>query len=145
MRLVIDANILFAALIKDSSTTQLLINDNLQLFAPEFLFEEFAKYKDYILKKTHRAKENFKEFYNLLEQKITIISKDVIDPFLEQADEISPDPKDTVYLALCLAINSDFWSNDKKLKEKQDLVEILTTEEIINKVSSIKDEKDLDK
>jgi len=145
MRLVIDANILFAALIKDSSTTQLLINDNLQLFAPEFLFEEFAKYKDYILKKTHRTKENFKEFYNFLEQKITIISKDVIDPFLEQADEISPDPKDTVYLALCLAINSDFWSNDKKLKEKQDLVEILTTEEIINKVSSIKDEKDLDK
>ena len=71
--------------------------------------------------------------------------KDEIDPFLEQAEEISPDPKDTVYLALCLAINSNFWSNDKKLKENQDLVEVLTTEEIINKVSSLKDEKDLEK
>jgi len=39
MRLVIDANVLFAALIKDSSTAQLLINDKLQFFAPEFLFE----------------------------------------------------------------------------------------------------------
>ena len=145
MRLIIDANVLFAALIKDSSTAQLLISDKFKFFAPEFLFEEFAKYEDYILKKTHRTKENFKEFYNLLKQKITIISKDEIDPFLEQAEEISPDPKDTVYLALCLAINSNFWSNDKELKEKQDLVEVLTTEEIINKVSSLKDEKEQEK
>jgi len=49
MRLIIDANVLFAALIKDSSTAQLLINDKLQFFAQEFLFEEFAKYEDYIL------------------------------------------------------------------------------------------------
>ena len=44
MRLIIDANILFSALIKDSSTAKLLIDDKLKLYAPEFLFEEFAKY-----------------------------------------------------------------------------------------------------
>jgi len=50
MRLIVDANILFAALIKDSSTAQLLVNVELKFYAPEFLFEEFAKYEDYLLK-----------------------------------------------------------------------------------------------
>lgn len=42
MRLVLDANILFAALIKDSLTAELIIKDELQLYAPEFLLDEFA-------------------------------------------------------------------------------------------------------
>ena len=58
MRLVIDANILFATLIKNSLTAKLLLNDKLKFYAPEFLFEEFAKYEDYLLNKTHRTKEN---------------------------------------------------------------------------------------
>ena len=66
MKLVIDANILFAALIKEGPTAELLISDKLQLFAPEFLFTEFSKYEELILKKTHRTKEEFNEFLELL-------------------------------------------------------------------------------
>ena len=61
MRLIVDANILFSALIKDSSTAKILVDDKFKLYAPEFLFEEFAKYEDYILKKTNRTKENSKK------------------------------------------------------------------------------------
>ena len=57
MKLVVDANVLFAALIKEGSTAELLISDKLQLFAPEFLFTEFSKYEELILKKTHRSKK----------------------------------------------------------------------------------------
>ncbi len=53
LKLVIDANILFAALIKGGLTAELIISDELQLFAPEFLLEEFSKYQDIILEKTH--------------------------------------------------------------------------------------------
>jgi predicted nucleic acid-binding protein len=42
MRLIVDANILFSALIKDSSTAKILVDDRLKFYAPEFLFEEFA-------------------------------------------------------------------------------------------------------
>ena len=142
MRLVIDANILFAALIKESTTAEILLHENIKFFAPEFLFKEFAKYEDYILEKTHRSKENFKDFYELLQKKIIIVPKDDINPKLVKVKEISPDPKDTLYLALCLAINSMLWSNDKDLKEQQDLVRIITTKEIIDKVNSFKDEKE---
>ena len=70
MRLVVDANILFAALIKDSATSELLTNDNLHFYSPEFLFEEFLKYENYILKKTHRSKADFEQYYSFLKRKL---------------------------------------------------------------------------
>ncbi|MFX1575487.1 MAG: PIN domain-containing protein [Promethearchaeota archaeon] len=51
MKLNVDANILFAALIKEGLTAELLLSDKLQLFTPEFLLTEFSKYKDLIPKK----------------------------------------------------------------------------------------------
>jgi len=52
MDLVIDANILFAALIKRNITTELLFREHLHLYAPEFIFAEFDKYRDLLKKKT---------------------------------------------------------------------------------------------
>ena len=61
MDLVVDANILFAALIKDGITAKLLFLDDLHLYAPEFLLDEFNKHRNYLLNKTHRTKEDFNE------------------------------------------------------------------------------------
>jgi len=138
MRLVVDANILFAALIKEGSTAELLISDKLQLFAPEFLFSEFTKYEELILKKTHRSNEEFNEFLELLKEQITIVPKKEITPFIDKAEKISPDPKDTVYLALAFALKSNVWSNDKKLKEGQNKIIVLSTEELIEKTNLLK-------
>ena len=138
MKLVVDANILFAALINEGSTAELLISDKLQLFAPEFLFEEFSKYEELILKKTHRSNEDFNQFLELLKDQITIVPKKEITPFIDKAEKISPDPKDTIYLALALALKSNVWSNDKKLKEGQSKVNVLSTEELIEKTNLLK-------
>ena len=61
-------------------------------------------------------------------------------PFLKKAELISPDPKDLVYTACALATNSKIWSNYKKLKEDQEEIEVITTEELLNKVRIIKKE-----
>ena len=37
MKLVVDANILIAALLKDATTRELLLKEELELFAPEHL------------------------------------------------------------------------------------------------------------
>ena len=68
MRLVVDGNILFATLIKESLTAELLLSDKLTLFTPEFLFDEFAKYEQYILEKIKRSKTNtqFLDIFNVL-------------------------------------------------------------------------------
>jgi len=138
MKLILDANILFAALIKEGLTAELLISDKLQLFAPEFLLIEFSKYKDLILKKTRRNEQDFKQFLDLLKDQITIVPKKVITPFIDKTDKISPDPKDTVYLALAIAIKANIWSNDKKLKQSQTKINVFSTEELLKKTEFIK-------
>ena len=135
MKLIVDANILFAGLIKEGSTAELLISDKLQLFAPEFLFAEFTKYKDVILRKTHRNEEEFNNFLETLKEQISVVPKKEITPFMDEADKISPDPKDTIYLALAIALKSNIWSNDGKLKQGQDKITIYSTVELIKKTN----------
>ena len=48
----------------------------------------------------------------ILSEYITIISREEIIPFMESAEKLSPDPNDSTYFALALAINSEIWSND---------------------------------
>ena len=84
MKLVVDSNILFAPLIKEGSNAELLISDKLQLFAPGFLFTEFAKYEELILKKTHRSSKEFNQFLDLLQEQITIIPKKETSPFIDK-------------------------------------------------------------
>ena len=70
-----------------------------------------------------------------MKEQITIIPKKEIIPFMEEAEEVSPDPKDTVYLALAIALQASVWSNDKKLKEGQNKITVLSTEEVIAKTN----------
>lgn len=73
MDLVIDANILFSLLIKKGKTEELLFKDTINLFAPEFLFDEFEKYRDYIKKKTKRKDSEFDTLMITLRKRIRII------------------------------------------------------------------------
>lgn len=130
MDLVIDANILFAALIKKSGTSDMLFKH--KLYAPEFIFVEFKKYKDELKEKTHRNEEDFNELFDIFERTVVLIPKEEIETFITKAEKISPDQKDTSYLALALKLNCAIWSNDKPLKEKQKEVKVFSTSELIN-------------
>jgi predicted nucleic acid-binding protein len=129
MELVVDANILFAALIKDSYTSELMFNDNLKLYAPDFLVTEFMKYEDLILRKTGRSRESFIEIMHCLNAVITTIPEEEILPFFEQAKSISPDENDIMYFALALKLKCGIWSNDNRLKH-QNLVKIYSTQDV---------------
>lgn len=129
MELVVDANILFAALIKVSVTSDLIVENSLTLNSVEFLFTEFEKYKNLIKEKTERTEEEFKQFMEILQKKIKLIPYEEIEPFVEEAEKICPDPKDVQYFALALKLNCGIWTNDKKLK-KQDKVKIYLTKDV---------------
>ena len=132
MNLVVDANILFAALIKESQTIELMFNENINLFAPEFLFEEFAKYKEEIIKKTKRTETELKEVLDMLKSIITFIPKEEFEEFLREAIRISPDKNDIQYIALALKLKLPIWSNDKELKNKQNKIKVYHTKELMN-------------
>ncbi|HMF32859.1 MAG TPA: PIN domain-containing protein [Candidatus Lokiarchaeia archaeon] len=123
-----DANIFIAALIKNSVTSDLLVEDTIRLYTPEFLLEEFEKYKEEILEKTHRSPENYKNFLEILMRRIEFIPREELDPFLAEAENISPDPKDTIYFAIALRIGARIWSNDKRFHDQKRVRIISTTE-----------------
>ena len=131
MDLVVDANILFAALIKDGTTAKLLFLDDLHLYAPEFLLDEFNKHRNYLLNKTHRTKEDFNEILEVLACRIIFIPLEDIEQYLEKADKISPDPDDSIYFAIALKIGASIWTNEKRLL-KQNIVNIYTTSDILD-------------
>jgi predicted nucleic acid-binding protein len=121
---------LFAALIKESTTSSLFLVDGLEFFAPGFLFDEFEKYKDVILEKTSRSEDKFFKYLDLLKRTITTVSERDFKDFLGEFTSISPDPKDVPYLALAKNLKAVIWSNDKDLKENQDAIEVVTTPEL---------------
>ncbi|MBS3163611.1 hypothetical protein J4427_02885 [Candidatus Woesearchaeota archaeon] len=130
MDLVIDANILFSILIKYENNEDLLFQEDLHIFAPEFLFEEFEKYKSLILEKTEREEKDFDKFLGILKKKIKIIPNEEIELIIEEAKSICPDEKDIDYFALALKLKCGIWSNDKELKE-QNKIKVYSTNDLI--------------
>ncbi|HLD97209.1 MAG TPA: PIN domain-containing protein [Candidatus Nanoarchaeia archaeon] len=129
MRLVVDANALFSALIKDGLTAELLFDASLSLYAPEFFVEEFIKYSKLILTKTSRTEDEFVQILHLLKEVITVVLKESYSEFEKQAEAVSPDKKDAAYFALALKLKCGIWSNDKRLKDQKE-VEVYSTAEI---------------
>jgi len=130
MDLITDTNILFFILIKSGKTEDLLFENKLNLFAPEFIFEEFKKYENLILQKSERNKEDFDYLLSLLKKKIRTIPNKETEEYIEEASTLSHDIKDIDYFALALKFNCPIWSNDKELKKQRRII-IYSTEDLI--------------
>ncbi len=131
MKLVVDANILFAALIKDNHTRHLLLRPDLELYIPEYLFDEFKKHIITLTSKTGLTEPELDELLDslLTVDQIHIVAFEDFEKLLPKAESTSPDLADAPYLALCLHLHCLLWSNDARLKE-QKLVKVITTPEL---------------
>ncbi len=133
MLLVVDANVLFSAVIKQDRTAELFFSDWLELITPEFIISEIRKYSDEILLKSHRSGEELNKFLLILEDKIDIIPSSELKPFLAEAELCCPDQKDVQYFAAALKYSCGLWSNDRALK-KQDKVRVFSTSELLTEL-----------
>jgi len=131
MILVVDANILFSALLKNSLTSELLFEENLKLYTADFIIDEFFKYEQILLKRTHRTRIDFIMMLHQLKEIVTVIPETEYASFIKDAKSISPDEKDMIYFALALKLKCGIWSNDKRLKS-QNHIKIYSTAEVAN-------------
>ncbi len=132
MRLVIDTNILIAALIKKSVTREIIIHPNMEYLVSEFAFQEAEKYKQEILQKTGLTTEEFDTLFEQLKDKLALIPDEEIQ-FKDKAQEIMrpSDIKDSIFIAIALSTENDgIWSEDKHF-EKQNVVRIWKTRDLI--------------
>ena len=132
---VIDANILFSALI-GSRTFYLDVIKNFDLYTPDFVLKEIEKYEALILKKTRLTKPELNSFLIRLFKGITILPAIVIDKeSRKEAFELcrGVDEKDTPYIALAIQLDIPLLTNDKKLfngLKKKGFSNIILFEEI---------------
>jgi len=138
MKIVVDANIIFSALIK-GNPVYIKILSNVDAYAPDFIFIELEKYEKRILKKTSN-RQRIKEIIYKVFKKISIIPKIALrKASIKKAYSLCKDidEKDTPYVALTIELDAYLWTNDKKLinnlKEKG-FSKVLTTEELIKMV-----------
>jgi len=137
MNIIIDSNILFSALIKDSITRKIILEyDGFFLF-PEFIFEEMEKHKDKLFKKSGMSSMDFDRLLNLILKKVSIVPNEALYPYRKEALEIIEDidPDDVIFIACALVHpDSTIWSDDKRLKN-QTKVRIMNTKEMMEKLN----------
>ncbi|MBN2141979.1 hypothetical protein JW711_01495 [Candidatus Woesearchaeota archaeon] len=133
MKLVIDANIVMAMLIRPGKSLDLCYLRNLELYAPKLLFLELAKNSHLIIKKSILDENQFRIFFNKIAEKIMVIPEEEYLTYREYAKLICPDPKDLEYFALALYLKCGIWSNEKKLKQ-QDHIKVYATHDLMKKL-----------
>ncbi len=122
MKVTIDANVFFSALIKDGFTRSLMIKSDFTLYAPTFILIEINKYESYLLQKSKLDVQTFNEVKETLLRRITLVSGEALKPYLIPASTLISDEKDWIYLACALKENTIIWSDDPDLKEQNRIV-----------------------
>ena len=121
MRVVVDANIVFSAILNtDGKIGDLLLNSgrHLVFIAPYFLKAEIGKHIDRLSTLSGLTTEQVLESEYKVCKNITFISEEQIKPssWLEAEALVSDiDPKDTTYLAYTRHFRCKLWSGDKQL------------------------------
>ncbi len=132
MELVLDANVIFAALIKDGETRRFILLNDHSFYIPEFSFDEMLEHAKELEEKIGLPAN---EVGLILEHiiftaKIRIVPLSELSDFTKKAIDVCTDPDDTAYVALAMKLNIPLWSNDTKLK-KQNAVKVYNSAEIL--------------
>ena len=116
MRLVLDTNILIAALIKDSITRRILLLPDLEFLLPAFALDELARHRAKIVRAARLKGDELDLLLTLLLTSVAVVPYERIAPYLSDADALigTIDPDDVPFVALALAEeHNGIWSNDR--------------------------------
>mgnify|MGYP001559583967 CR=1 FL=1 len=136
MELVVDANILVAGFLRASVTRELLLDERLTLWTPEYALLETQRIllTPRIQRKFGtRSSEQVKLALAATASRIQILPETTYRTNLPEAKTCAPDPADIPYVALALHLNIPMWSNDTLLKA-QDRVVVYTTQEVLDQL-----------
>ena len=138
MKIVVDTNILFIAILNSNSRIgKLLFNskNHFQFFTCSYLKVELQRHRNKLLKITKLSDRELLELINLVTDKITFIDERLVPKdLLRKCEELllSIDPDDSFFVALALHLDGKLWTGDKKLlaglKSKKIKLAIQTSE-----------------
>lgn len=121
MKLVVDTNIIFSALLKkESKEIELLLREECEFFIPKTLFIELFKHKEKIMQVSKLEEDEILELlYSILEKLEVVDDRNIALKYRKEAYNLTEDidPTDAIFVALALFLNAKLWSGDKRLKE----------------------------
>ena len=133
MELVLDANILVAGFLRAATTRELLVDDRLTLWAPEYSLTEAER----VLSSPRLRRRlgdlpvtDVRAILATLTGRVQVVSAATYRHHLPTARHLAPHEEDAPYLALALHQHLPLWSNDAELKA-QAQVQVYTTQELL--------------
>lgn len=133
MKVVVDANILIAALFGSRGRQLIITSQNHLFFAPEIIIREVEKHRQELALVRKCTEQEIIEAFDALLVFIDVVSYEKYNSYYNRAYEALKDRDATNvgYLACALAVKADFiWSEDKDFNA-QSLVPVRTTEEFL--------------
>jgi len=133
MRLVIDANILIAALLKDATTREIILKEELELFAPECLLAELNTLlkSQRIRKRIPLSDRELSGLASTILSRIIFVPEESFLSFVKLSIALVAHIEDAPYLALSWALKLPLWSNDTALRE-QSAIKVYTTVNLLD-------------
>jgi predicted nucleic acid-binding protein len=119
MKVVIDTNIVFSALLKRESTIKKFILDPTnQLYTCNFLFVEIFKYRNKIEKFSELGFDDILNAMRIILSRVHFVNEGMIPPEIFQKARslcFEVDEKDTPFVALSLFLDAPLMTGDKNL------------------------------
>jgi predicted nucleic acid-binding protein len=136
MRLVVDTNVIFSAMIADGATRDVLLTGDHAFEVPEYFHSELLNNLDTVQEKTGLDRGELELLLDLLFDDIAVVPSDEFAYALDEAEELiaDTDPDDVPFVALALHRDAAIWSDDEDLQE-QTAVRVYRTHELIDDVA----------
>ena len=121
MKIVVDTNIVFSAILNSNSRIgKILLNskEHFQFFTCNYLRTEIQRHRNKLLKLTKLTEDQLSELEDLITQHVTFIDERLIPQDLLIKTEIqlkAIDPDDTVFVALTKHLEGKLWTGDLQL------------------------------
>ena len=129
---VVDANVLFGALLRDGTTRHLLLYGGLQLHTPAHVWGEFERNREYLLKKSGATEAALGLLLDAMRDRMADVPLLLIRERMEEAAK-SLGPRGTLdapYVAAAMALGATLWTQDKELKRKAP-VPVVSTADVV--------------
>lgn len=121
MKIVVDTNIVFSAILNSNSRiAKILLNSktHFHFFTCNYLRVEIQRHRNRLLKLTKLTESNLSELEELVTRNITFIDERLIPQDLLIKTELqlkAIDPDDTVFVALTKHLEAKLWTGDLQL------------------------------
>lgn len=132
MKIVVDANVVIAALIKPSITRAALLYPYIDYYSPDHLLEEIKEHEGDIVEK---AGKGYKNAISIITRNIIIMPGYFYEINMREAHRIigNLDVDDEQYIALALSLKADgIWSYDERHFGKQNEVSLFSTGDLLS-------------